>query len=46
MAAREKVRAAVEEGLGLELGTLWVEFTGLISWRPGASISFHHDANR
>ncbi len=45
MAAREKVRAAVEKGLGLELGLL-VEFTGLISWRPGAAIDFHHDANR
>ncbi|GAB4822737.1 hypothetical protein N2152v2_009783 [Parachlorella kessleri] len=45
MAAREKVRAAVEEALGLDLGLL-VEFTGLISWRPGACIDFHHDANR
>ena len=45
MAAREKVRAAVEEALGFDLGLL-VEFTGLITWRPGAHIAFHHDANR
>lgn len=46
MAAREKVRSAAEEGLGLELGQLWVEFTGLISWRRGAAIDFHSDDNR
>ena len=45
VAAREAVRAAVEEALGLELGLL-VEFTGLICWRPGACIGWHHDANR
>lgn len=45
MAARQKVREAAEAALGLDLGLL-VEFTGLIAWRPGASIAFHHDANR
>ena len=45
VAARERVRAAAEEALGLGLGLL-VEFTGLISWRPGSSIAPHHDANR
>ncbi|PRW58320.1 Oxoglutarate iron-dependent dioxygenase [Chlorella sorokiniana] len=45
VAAREAVRAAVEEALGLELG-LMVEFTGLICWRPGSRIGWHHDANR
>ena len=45
VAAREAVRAAVEEALGLQLG-LMVEFTGLICWRPGSSIGWHHDANR
>lgn len=45
VAAREAVRAAVEEALGLDLGLL-VEFTGLICWRPGSSIGWHHDANR
>ncbi|PSC76160.1 prolyl 3-hydroxylase 1 isoform X3 [Micractinium conductrix] len=45
VAAREAVRAAAEAALGLELGLL-VEFTGLLCWRPGASIGWHHDANR
>ncbi|KAL4431217.1 hypothetical protein ABPG75_006473 [Micractinium tetrahymenae] len=45
VAAREAVRAAVEEALGLPCGLL-VEFTGLICWRPGAVIGWHHDANR
>ncbi|KAI7839049.1 hypothetical protein COHA_007191 [Chlorella ohadii] len=45
VAAREAVRAAVEEALGLQLGLL-VEFTGLICWRPGSRIGWHHDANR
>lgn len=44
MAARERVREAVEEALGLALGLL-VEFTGVISWRPGGDIGWHHDAN-
>jgi hypothetical protein len=35
----------VEDALGLPLG-LAVEFTGLISWRPGASIELHADNNR
>lgn len=43
--AREAVRAAVEEALDLQLGLL-IEFTGLVSWRPGSSIGWHHDANR
>lgn len=45
VAAREAVRTAVEAALSLPLGLL-IEFTGLISWRPGASIGWHHDANR
>lgn len=45
VAAREAVRAAVEDALGLPCGLL-VEFTGLICWRPGAVIGWHHDANR
>ena len=45
VAAREAVRAAVEEALGLQLG-LMIEFTGLICWRPGSCIGWHHDANR
>lgn len=45
VAAREAVRGAVEEALGLPCGLL-VEFTGLICWRPGAVIGWHHDANR
>jgi hypothetical protein len=45
VAAREKVRAAAEEALGLPLGLL-LEFTGLQSWRPGSSIAWHHDSNR
>eukprot|EP00887_Chlorella_sp_A99_P005520 scaffold1.g5520.t1 len=42
MVARERVRAAAEEALGTDL---LVEFTGLVSWRPGADIGWHHDAN-
>ncbi|KAL4534202.1 hypothetical protein Ndes2437B_g03491 [Nannochloris sp. 'desiccata'] len=42
---RERIRDAVEQSLGLELSLL-VEFTGLVSWRPGASISWHTDSNR
>ncbi len=45
VAAREAVRAAAEDALGLPCGLL-VEFTGLICWRPGAVIGWHHDANR
>ena len=41
--ARERVRAAVEEALGVPL---LVEFTGLLAWRPGSSIAWHTDANR
>lgn len=39
------MRAAAEDALGLPCGLL-VEFTGLICWRPGAVIGWHHDANR
>lgn len=42
VAARERMREAVEDALGLTLGLL-VEFTGLISWRPGSHIGFHAD---
>ncbi|KAG2452580.1 hypothetical protein HYH02_002817 [Chlamydomonas schloesseri] len=43
--ARRAVLCAVEAafGLALELG---VEFSGLIGWRPGAQLGWHHDANR
>lgn len=41
--AREAVRAAVEEALDLPL---LIEFTGLVSWRPGSTIGWHHDACR
>ncbi|KAG2446021.1 hypothetical protein HXX76_000623 [Chlamydomonas incerta] len=43
--ARHAVLCAVEAafGLGLELG---LEFTGLIGWRQGAALGWHHDANR
>jgi hypothetical protein len=43
--AREKVQEAVEDALGLP-GGLLVEFTALMTWRPGASIGWHYDANR
>lgn len=43
MAARQAVHSAAEEALG---APLLVEFTGLICWRPGASIAMHFDANR
>lgn len=43
VAARQAVRAAVEEALDVPL---LIEFTGLICWRPGGVIGWHHDANR
>lgn len=43
--ARERVQEAVEDALGLP-GGLLVEFTALMTWRPGASIGWHYDANR
>ena len=35
----------MEDALGLPLGLL-VEFSGLLSWRPGSAINWHYDANR
>ena len=35
----------VEATFGCEC-ELFVEFTGLLSWKAGASIDWHHDANR
>ncbi|KAI3433335.1 hypothetical protein D9Q98_003153 [Chlorella vulgaris] len=43
VAARQAVREAVEKALDRPL---LVEFTGLVSWRPGSEIKWHHDANR
>ncbi|MEW5298874.1 MAG: hypothetical protein WDW36_001948 [Sanguina aurantia] len=45
VSARHAVWQAVEAALGLE-GELFVEFTALMSWGPGSSIGWHHDANR
>ena len=42
VAARERVLHAVERALGLE-AELIVEFTGLLSWGPGAGIGWHRD---
>ena len=41
-AAGERVLHAVERALGLE-AELVVEFTGLLSWGPGAGIGWHRD---
>ncbi|PNH09916.1 Prolyl 3-hydroxylase 1 [Tetrabaena socialis] len=43
--ARAAVLAAVEVAFGLAL-ELCVEFSGLIGWDEGASLGWHHDANR
>ncbi|KVH97464.1 prolyl 3-hydroxylase 1 isoform X1 [Cynara cardunculus var. scolymus] len=42
---REKLKEKVEEFFGCEY-ELFIEFTGLISWSKGASISWHSDDNR
>ncbi|CAI5465450.1 unnamed protein product [Closterium sp. Yama58-4] len=42
---RDRIRDRVEEAFGMQLGLL-VEFTGLISWLPGATIGWHADDNR
>ncbi|CAI5494221.1 unnamed protein product [Closterium sp. Naga37s-1] len=42
---RDRVRDKVEEAFGMQLGLL-VEFTGIISWLPGATIGWHADDNR
>ncbi|GJP32186.1 hypothetical protein CLOM_g16783 [Closterium sp. NIES-68] len=42
---RDRIRDKVEEAFGMQLG-LFIEFTGLISWLPGASIGWHADDNR
>ncbi|GBF93946.1 2-oxoglutarate (2OG) and Fe(II)-dependent oxygenase superfamily [Raphidocelis subcapitata] len=44
-AARQTVLQAVEASFGLE-AELYVEWSGLVAWRPGAAIDWHHDANR
>ncbi|KAG2494536.1 hypothetical protein HYH03_007303 [Edaphochlamys debaryana] len=43
--ARAAVLAAIEEAFGLTL-ELSVEFSALIGWEQGASLGWHHDANR
>ncbi|CAI5981292.1 unnamed protein product [Closterium sp. NIES-64] len=42
---RDRIRDKVEEAFGMQLGLL-VEFTGIISWLPGATIGWHADDNR
>ncbi|XP_057495897.1 uncharacterized protein LOC130780901 isoform X1 [Actinidia eriantha] len=42
---RERLKEQAEEFFGCEF-ELFVEFTGLISWSRGASISWHSDDNR
>jgi hypothetical protein len=44
-AASQAVLGAVEAAFGRE-AELYVEWSGLISWRAGAAIDWHHDANR
>jgi hypothetical protein len=41
----DRVLELVEATFGCEC-ELFVEFTGLLSWQPGSSIEWHHDANR
>eukprot|EP00897_Mesotaenium_endlicherianum_P005818 jgi/Mesen1/5264/ME000263S04371 len=41
----ERIRELVEEAFGCQF-QLFTEFTGLISWRKGASIGWHSDSNR
>ncbi len=43
--ARALVLCALEEQFGLQM-ELCVEFSGLIGWRQGADLGWHHDANR
>lgn len=43
--ARQRIWDAAEDAFDA-WGELHVEFTGLLSWGPGASIGWHHDANR
>lgn len=42
---RETIRDLVEESFGCEC-ELSIEFTGLVSWGPGAAIGWHSDSNR
>lgn len=44
-AARRAAHEAAERALGAEM-ELYVEWSGLVAWRAGGAIGWHHDSNR